>query len=115
MSFCTNCGKEIIENSKFCTNCGTAVPVQETAPVVETPVVAAPVAVEAPVVIEAPVVVAPAPTFADKVTEDSLIKEEQEFLDATHRFLRWERKANSISGKIMFICGIALTAIFGLI
>ena len=127
MSFCTNCGKEIIENSKFCTNCGTAVPVQETAPVVaEAPVVEVPVAVEAPVAVEtpvdvvapvvaAPVQVAPAPTFADKVTEDSLIKEEQEFLDMTHRFLRWERKANSISGKIMFICGIVFTAIFGLI
>ncbi len=41
-------------------------------------------------------------------------REEQDFLDTTHRLLRWERKAWSISGKVFLIVGIVFAAIFGL-
>lgn len=124
MSFCTNCGKEIIEDSKFCAFCGTAVPVAEE-PVIEAPVVEVP-AVEAPQletpyapVQEEPVAEEPqeeyvAPTFADKITEEDLIKEEQEFLDITHRFLCWEKKSWAIYGKVQKIIGIVISAICGL-
>ncbi len=130
MSFCTNCGKEIIEGSKFCSSCGTAVAVAKApvaeAPVVETPVVETPVAetpvaeapvvetpvAEEPVVAQMPVAEAsPMPTFAQNIDEDYLIKEEQEFLDGTHRLLRWEKKALSICGTIMMILGIVVSAI----
>lgn len=120
MSFCTNCGKEIIEGSKFCSSCGTAVAVAEAAPVaapvVEVPVAEVPVAeapvVEEPVVAQTPVAEAsPMPTFAQNIDEDYLIKEEQEFLDGTHRLLRWEKKALSICGTIMMILGIVVSAI----
>lgn len=125
MSFCTNCGKEIIENSKFCAFCGSQLPVIEAAPVAEAPVVetsyipkeesvAEAYVVEEPVV--APQIAAPAvaPTFADKITEEDLIKEEQEFLDITHRFLCWEKKSWSIYGKVQKIIGIVISAICGL-
>lgn len=126
MSFCTNCGKEIIEDSKFCAFCGTAVPVVETAPVVEEPIVEAPQAetsytpvaeepqVETSVDEEAPQEEYVAPTFADKITEEDLIKEEQEFLDITHRFLCWEKKSWAIYGKVQKIIGIVISAICGL-
>ncbi|MBE5816883.1 MAG: zinc-ribbon domain-containing protein [Clostridiales bacterium] len=35
MSFCRNCGTELVEEALFCPNCGTAVNVQEAAPVNE--------------------------------------------------------------------------------
>ncbi len=40
------------------------------------------------------------------------ISEEQEFLDMTHRILRWERKAWSIAGKVFIIMGIVFAALF---
>ena len=43
------------------------------------------------------------------------VAEEQEFLDMTHRLLRWERKAWSICGKVWLICGIVFAALFGLL
>lgn len=104
MSFCTHCGKEIIEGAKFCANCGTAA-VQEEAPVVEQPVV------EQPPVVHT----VPAQSFAATISEEELIKEEQEFLDTTHRLLRWERKAWSICGKVFFILGIIFASIFGFV
>lgn len=113
MSFCTNCGKEIIENSKFCAYCGTPATIQAE------PVVEAALVVEEPVVAEQPVYEPPkptaTPTFAQNIDEDYLIREEQEFLDMTHRLLRWERKAWSICGKVFFIMGIVFAAIFGFI
>lgn len=42
-------------------------------------------------------------------------KEEQDFLDTTHRLLRWEYKAWSIAGKAFTIFGIVFGAIFLLI
>ncbi len=41
--------------------------------------------------------------------------EEQEFLDLTHRLLRWERKAWSIAGKAFLIFGIIFAALFFLL
>lgn len=40
------------------------------------------------------------------------VAEEQEFLDMTHRLLRWERKAWSICGKVWMITGIIFAALF---
>ncbi len=42
-------------------------------------------------------------------------REEQEFLDTTHRLLRWERTAWSITGKVFLILGIVIAALYGLI
>lgn len=110
MSFCSNCGKEILGDAKFCGACGTAVPEKkvEEAPVVESaPVVeAAPVAYS-PVMVAEPVV--------QTVNDDYLIKEEQDFLDLTHNLLRWERKSWSICKKVYLIVGIVFAALFGLI
>ena len=41
--------------------------------------------------------------------------EEQEFLDTTHRLLRWERKAWSILGKFFLIFGLIFAGIFTLV
>ena len=91
MSFCSNCGKEILEGTAFCGVCGA--PVEEkTAPTV-----------------------AEAPNFSDGINEEALIKEEQEFLDTTHNLLRWERKSWSIFSKFYMIFGIIYAALFGLI
>ena len=90
MSFCSNCGKEILEGAKFCAVCGTPVLEKTVPPVTDT-----------------------APSFSDAITEEALIKEEQEFLDDTYKLLRWERKAWSICGKVYTIIGIVLMSIFG--
>ena len=52
----------------------------------------------------------PASVFAAE-----LEKEEQAFLETTHRLLRWERKAWSITGKVMLIVGIVFAALFFLL
>lgn len=57
----------------------------------------------------APAPVVPAPSPADTLAE------EQEFLDWTHRLLRWERKAWSIAGKVFFILGIVFAALFAIL
>ena len=49
----------------------------------------------------------PASVFAAE-----LEKEEQAFLETTHRLLRWERKAWSIASKVFIISGIVFSAIF---
>lgn len=46
--------------------------------------------------------------------QGSDIQEEQDFLDKTHRLLRWERKAWSIAGKAFLILGIIFVALYGL-
>ena len=92
MSFCSNCGKEILEGAVFCGACGTPVAEKTAPPVTDT-----------------------APNFSGVITEDTLIKEEQKFLDDTHNLLRWERKAWSIYGKFYLIFGIICASIFGFI
>ena len=89
MRFCSDCGAELTAGASFCSTCGKPV--------------AAPV----------PTPVAPVPTPAAPAN-DTLI-EEQEFLDVTHRLLRWERKAWSISGKVLLAIGIAFAAIFSIL
>ena len=39
------------------------------------------------------------------------LREEQEFLDTTHRLLRWERRAWNILGTYLFIGGIMIVAL----
>lgn len=132
MRYCSQCGNPLSAGASFCHSCGAALKAvvpeaDETpvaAPVTEEPEVVTPVA-EGPVVetpaeepvaetpAEEPVVEAPAaaPVVVDG-NENEQIKEEREFLDATHRFLRWERKAWSITGKVFLIMGIVYAALF---
>ena len=90
MRYCVNCGKELNENAAFCVACGTPVPAEETAPI-------------------APVVAEPA------VVCEAANQEEVEFLENTHRLLRWEMKAWSIAGRVLTIMGIVLAAIYALL
>ena len=92
MSFCSNCGKEILEGTAFCGACGTPVEEKTTPPATDT-----------------------APNFSDGINEEALIKEEQEFLDTTHDLLRWERKSWSIFSKFYMIFGIIYGALFALV
>lgn len=57
---------------------------------------------------------AAAPDAALVATDDSLA-EEQEFLDMTHRLLRWERMSWSIAGKAYLIIGIVFAALFAIL
>lgn len=43
------------------------------------------------------------------------VAEEQEFLDTTHRLLRWEQKAWRITGTVFTILGAVFAAIFTLV
>ena len=85
MAFCTKCGKELTEGAAFCVGCGA--PVGNTAPV----------------------------SAAPQVSEEDLAREEREFLDDTHRLLRWEMKAWNIASKVFIIMGIAYAALFMLL
>lgn len=50
----------------------------------------------------------------ETLTQGNDTNEEQDFLDTTHRLLRWERKAWSIGGKFLIIFGIIFAAIYAL-
>ena len=130
MRYCSRCGNALSVGASFCHCCGAElknlVPEVEEAPVAApvSEVVAEPVVeVAAPIVEEATpateVVAEPAaqePAAAEIVPVDAPrhntqeLKEEKEFLDITHRLLRWERKAWSISGKFNLIFGIVFAA-----
>lgn len=126
MRYCSHCGNPLSAGASFCHSCGAALKAvvpeaDETpvvAPVTQEPEVITPVAeepaVETPA--EEPVVEAPAaaPVVVDG-NENEQIKEEREFLDVTHRFLRWERKAWSVTGKVLLIFGIVLAALLCII
>lgn len=49
------------------------------------------------------------------VRSDSEMSAEQEFLNQTHRLLRWEKTAWRICGKVFLICGIVFGALFSLL
>ena len=93
MSYCAKCGKEISEGAAFCTACGEPVK-KEISQVVAQQNETAMVYVE------------------NQVQNEKFDKEEQEFLDNTHKLLRWELKAWSITSKILIITGIIYTALF---
>lgn len=105
MRYCSFCGQPLVPGSAFCHQCGaalkTVVPEAEETPVVEE------------VVVETPVCEPVVPVAAPK--ESDAIAEEKEFLEQTHRLLRWERKAWSITGKVMLIMGIVFAALFFLL
>lgn len=132
MRYCIHCGNPLNPGASFCHTCGAAlkavVPEADEAPVaapiveeipqaepVEVcaaePVAEEPVA-EEPVVVEEPAANEPVVLSA---AYDKDIRDEKKFLDDTHKFLRWERKAWSISGKVFLIVGIVLTALYFLI
>jgi hypothetical protein len=100
MSFCANCGTKMTDGDLFCSQCGHRVaPVAPAAPV-------------EPVEPVAPVTPQPAPnTGSYYISEEQLIAEEQDFLDTTHRILRWEQKAWSIYSKFSIIAGAILTGL----
>lgn len=77
MPYCNKCGKEITQGAAFCNSCGAPV--------------------EATRCTEAAL---PVPCAKTQRTE------EQEFLETTHRLLRWERTAWSITSKVYLITGI---------
>ncbi len=49
------------------------------------------------------------------VSEETALKEEQEFLNTTHRLLRWEQKAWRICGVVMLIIGCFFAGTYSLI
>lgn len=82
MSFCIKCGKEIEEGAAFCACCGAAVNKEEPTPI------------------------------EPQVFNEEYDREEREFLENTHRLLRWEHKAWNIASKVFVIVGIVYAAIF---
>lgn len=127
MRYCIHCGNPLNPGASFCHTCGAAlkavVPEADEAPVAapiveEIPqaepveVCAAEPVAEEPVVVEEPAANEPVVLSA---AYDKDIRDEKKFLDDTHKFLRWERKAWSISGKVFLIVGIVLTALYFLI
>lgn len=124
MRYCSRCGNALSVGASFCHCCGAElknlVPeVEETpvaAPAIEPVVEVAAEPVAEPVVepvVEEPAAEETAPVVIPQHNPEEL-KEEKEFLDMTHRLLRWERKAWSISGKFYLIMGIVFAAYFGL-
>lgn len=49
------------------------------------------------------------------VSEETALKDEQEFLNTTYRLLRWEKKAWNICGTVMLVIGAFYAALFTLI
>lgn len=91
MSYCVKCGKEIENGAAFCTECG------------------APVEKEIPTAPEQNNVSVQSPTFNEEFD-----REEREFLDNTHKLLRWELKAWSIASKVWIIMGIIYAVVFSI-
>ena len=120
MRYCSNCGNPLNPGASFCHTCGAAlkaiVPETDETPVVAPVVEAEPAPQAEPVVIEAaPVVIEAAPAAEPVVLQannDKDVQDEKKFLDDTHKFLRWERKAWSIAGKVQLILGIVYAALF---
>lgn len=56
--------------------------------------------------------VAPAAPVEPQVSGEDLAREEREFLEVTHRLLRWEMKAWNIASKVFIIAGIVYAALF---
>lgn len=127
MRYCIHCGNPLNPGASFCHTCGAAlkavVPEADETPVA-TPTVeevpqaepveacaAEPVA-EEPVVVEEPAANEPVVLTAPY---DKDIRDEKKFLDETHKFLRWEKKAWSIAGKVFLILGIVFAALFFLL
>ena len=101
MSFCTKCGKELIEGATYCGGCGAAVTAAEKAEPVEVEQVVAEQIIPA-----APV---------EAADNAAMYAEEKECLDDYYKLLKWERISWSISGKVFLILGIIFVAMFGLI
>jgi hypothetical protein len=91
MSYCVKCGKEIEKDAAFCTECG------------------APVEKEIPTATEQNKIPVQSPTFNEEFD-----REEREFLDNTHKLLRWELKAWSIASKVWIIMGIIYAVVFSI-
>ncbi len=82
MGYCIKCGQELVEGAAFCVSCGAPVESKIPAPAVPA------------------------------VVSNELDQEACEFLENTHRLLRWEHKAWSIASKVFVIVGIVYAAFF---
>lgn len=118
MRYCSHCGNPLSPGASFCHTCG--VPLKAVVPAADETPVEAPIAevedtpaIQAEETVEVP---AAEPAAAEPVvlntSYDQDILEEKKFLEETHKFLRWERKAWSISGKVLLIFGIVFGALF---
>lgn len=127
MRYCIHCGNPLNPGASFCHTCGAAlkavVPEADETPVATPTVEEAPQAepveacaaepvAEEPVVVEEPAANEPVVLTAPY---DKDIRDEKKFLDETHKFLRWEKKAWSIAGKVFLIVGIVFAALFFLL
>lgn len=126
MRYCSHCGNALSVGASFCHSCGA--PLKAFVPEADETPAAAPAAedIAAEPVVETvfeepaaePVFEEPAPEPEPVVIpapSDKDIREEREFLEMTHRLLRWERKAWSIAGKVFLITGIIFAALFFLL
>lgn len=132
MRYCIHCGNPLNPGASFCHTCGAAL--KAVVPEADETPVAAPVVEEAPQaepmevcaaepVAEEPIAEEPVVVVEPAVNEpvvlpasyDKDIRDEKKFLDNTHKFLRWEKKAWSISGKVLLIVGIVFAALFFLL
>ncbi len=84
MRYCTKCGQKIVDGAAFCVSCGEQVETDNNF------------------------------NAAHHVFEENLDREAYEFLETTHRLLRWEQKAWSIASKVFIIIGIIYAA-FGML
>ncbi len=91
MSYCVKCGNKLEIGAAFCTECG------------------APVEKENPVANGCDEVPVQSPFFNEEFD-----REEREFLDNTHKLLRWELKAWSIASKVWIIMGIIYAVMFSI-
>lgn len=129
MRYCIHCGNPLNPGASFCHTCGAAL--KAVVPEADETPVAAPVVEEAPQaepvevcaaepVAEEPIAEEPVVVVEPAVNEpvvlpasyDKDIRDEKKFLDETHKFLRWEKKAWSIAGKVFLIMGVVFAALF---
>lgn len=88
MSFCSKCGKELIEGAAFCASCGAAAELPKTETVEVEQIVESQICSEQP-----------------DITDDNaeMYAEEKECLDNYYKLLKWERISWSITGKVFLI------------
>ncbi len=105
MSFCRNCGKELLEGAAFCAACGAA-----ASPVAPDPITVEGVDVEQ---VAEEQVIPTAPVEA--ADTGARYAQEKECLDTYYRLLKWERIAWSICGKFFLVICCIFFGLCGLL
>ena len=98
MIICANCGKELDVNANFCVNCGAQI-----------------VEVAEPEVIEPAEISLTEPDSFSDTENQTLSDDDKNFLDTTHRLLRWEQKAWKIGGTAYTILGAVFAGLYFLL